>query len=256
MNVWRLILYPIASPFHNGNATRAIAIGGPFFLLAAVGLVYPLRHRYANGLRVGVVASFVFWFVPLAWTAFRSTNYASAAPFTIFAIFLAGLTLQALWERLPGWRPAIVAAAALQVVVLVAGYYPFYRDGLREAAWYFDGSPSSTSLKHALENQPIYRYFERQPGIPDRTRIYLAEGADKRLFRKATDYKFEGWSLHGLRLVNGLFKGVDMHELAPARVYLRGEIRGDPRVWARARRSTRSTSVTCSRPRQITSPRR
>src|SRR4029077_7907321 len=149
--------------------------------------------------------------------------------FTIFAIFLAGLTLQALWERLPGWRPAIVGGAGPPVVVRVAGYYPFYRDGLREAARYFDGSPSSTSLKHALENQPIYRYFERQPGI-DRTRIYLAEGADKRLFRKATDYKFEGWSLHGLRLVNGLFKGVDMHELAPARVYLRGEIRGDPRV--------------------------
>jgi hypothetical protein len=30
--------------------------------------------------------------------------------------------------------------------------------------------------------------------------------------------------------VNGLYKGVDMHEITPARVYLRGEIRGDPRV--------------------------
>ena len=229
MNLWRLIMYPITSPFHNGNSTRALAIGGPFVLLAALGLVYPLRQRYVNGLRAGVVVSFVMWFVPLGWTAFRSTNYASAAPFTIFAAPLAGLTLQALWERRPGWRPALVGLAALQVGALVAGFYPFYRDGLREAKRYFDGSSSSTSLKHALDNQPIYRYFERRPGI-GKTRVYLAAGADRRLFRKSVDYKFEGWPLHGLRLVNGLYKGVDMHEIAPARVYLRGEIRGDPRV--------------------------
>jgi hypothetical protein len=229
MNVWRLFMYPIAAPFHGGNAPRALAIGGPFFVLTAVGLVYPLRQRYVNGLRAGVVASFVFWFVPLSWSGFRSTNYASAAPFTIFAVFLAGLTLQALWRRLPSWRALLVAAAALQVAVLLAGYYPFYRDGLREARRYFDGSPSSTSLKRALENRPLYRYFEARPGIHD-TRVYMAAGADKRLFRKAADYKFAGWPLHALRMVNGLFKGVDMHELTPARVYLRGEIRGDPRV--------------------------
>ena len=229
MNVWRLFMYPVTAPFQGGNAPRALAIGGPFFVLTAIGLVYPLRHRYVNGLRAGVVASFAFWFVPLSWTSFRSTNYASAAPFTIFAVLLAGLTLQALWRRLPGWRPVLVAAAALQVAVLLAGYYPFYRDGLREARRYFDGSPSSTSLKRALDNQPLYRYFERQPGIRS-TRVYMAAGADKRLFRKAADYKFEGWPLHGLRVVNGLFKGVDMHELTPAGVYLRGEIRGDPRV--------------------------
>jgi hypothetical protein len=229
INVWRLIMYPITSPFHDGNSTRALAIGGPFFLLTALGLVYPLRHRYVNGLRAGVVVSFVLWFVPLGWTSLLSTNYAAAAPFTIFAVFLAGLTLQTLWKGRPGWHPALLALAALQVVVLVAGYYPFYRDGLQEARRYLDGSPSSRSLKRALENQPVYRYFEQQPGI-GQTRVYLAPGAEARLFRKAADYKFEGWSLHGLRLVNGLFKGVDMHEISPARVYLRGEIRGDPRV--------------------------
>jgi hypothetical protein len=229
MNVWRLVFYPLAAPFHGGNGPRALAIGGPFFLLTAIGLVYPLRHRYANALRAAVVASFVMWFVPLGWTAFRSTNYASAAPFTIFAVFLAGLTLQELWRSYPARRFLLAGAAALQVVVLLAGYYPFYRDGIREAKRYLDGSSSSTSLKHALDNQPIYRYFERLPGARD-TRVYMAAGADQRLFRKAVDYKFEGWPLHGLRLVNGLFKGVDMHELAPTRVYLRGEIRGDPRV--------------------------
>lgn len=229
MSFWRLFFYPISSPLHGGNNTRAVAIGGPFVLLAALGLIYPLRHRYANGLRVGLVASFVVWFIPLSWTHFRSTSYASGAPLSIFAIFLAALTVQALWERRAGWRPALVALVSLQVLALVAGYYPFYRDGLREAKRYLDGSPSSVSLKHALANQPIYRYFESRPGI-DRTRVYLAAGADKRMFRKAVDYKFEGWPLHGLRLVNGLYKGVDMHEIAPARVYLRGEIRGDPRV--------------------------
>jgi hypothetical protein len=229
LNVWRLVFYPITAPFHGGNNTRAIAIGGPFVLLAALGLVYPVRHRLVGALRAGVVASFVMWFVPLGWTSFRSTNYASAAPFTIFGVFLAALTLQALWERRVSLRPVLVALAALQVVAVVAGYYPFYRDGLREAKRYFQGSPSSVSLKRAFVNRPIYRYFEQRPGIAQ-TRIYLAAGADQRLFRKAADYKFEGWPLHGLRLVNGLYKGVDMHEIAPARVYLRGEIRGDPRV--------------------------
>jgi len=229
MNFWRLIMYPISSPFHDGNSVRALAIGGPFFLLTALGLGYPLRHRYVNGLRAGVVVSFVLWFVPLRWTAIRGGNFFDAAPFTIFAIFLAGLTLQALWNRFPRWRLALATVALLQVVVLVTGYYPFYRDGVSEAATYLRGSPSSHSLKQALKNQPIYAFFERQPGI-GRTRVYFAPGADHRLFRKTADYKFEGWPLHDLRLVNGLFKGVDMHEIAPAHVYLRGEIRGDARV--------------------------
>jgi hypothetical protein len=223
MNVWRLIFYPVNSPFHQGNATRAIAIGGPFFLLAALGLLYPLRHRYVNGLRAGVVVSFLFWFVPLHWSSILSTNYAAAAPFTIFAVFLAGLTLQALWQRFAQWRWVLVGAVGLQVLALVAGFYPYYRDEVNLAR------SSSHSLKRALENQPIYRYFEARPGIKD-TRVYLAPGADKRMFRKQADYKFEGWSLHGLRLVNGLFKGIDLHEFGPVKVYLRGEIRGDPRV--------------------------
>ena len=157
MNVWRLIFYPVDSPFHQGNATRAIAIGGPFFLLAALGLVYPLRHRYANSLRAGVVVLFLFWFVPLHWASFLSTNYAAAAPFTIFAVFLAGLTLQAVWRRFAEWRWVIVGAAGLQVLALVAGFYPYYRDEVRLAG-------STRSLNHALENQPIYRFFEARPG--------------------------------------------------------------------------------------------
>jgi hypothetical protein len=222
MNVWRLVFYPISSPFHQGNATRAIAIGGPIFLLAALGLVYPLRHRYANGLRAGVIVSFLFWFVPLHWSSILSTNYAAAAPFTIFAVFLAGLTLQALWQRFAAWRWALMGVVGLQVLALVAGFYPYYRDEVNRIG-------SRSSLKTALENQPIYRFFEARPDIRD-TRIYLAPGADKRLFRKNADYKFEGWQLHGLRLVNGLFKGIDLHEFAPVKVYLRGEIRGDSRV--------------------------
>ena len=227
MNVWRLVFYPISPP-HGTNATRAIAIGGPFVLLTALGLVYPLRHRYANGLRAGVVVSFLFWFVPLHWSTVLSTNYAAAAPFTIFAVFLAGLTLQALWQRFARWRWVLLGAVALQVVALVAGFYPYYRDEVNLAR------SSGHSLKRALENQPIYRYFEARPGIRD-TRVYLAAGADTRMFRKQADYKFEGWSLHGLRLVNGLYKGIDLNELSPVRVYLRGEIRGDPRVSDSAR---------------------
>jgi putative flippase GtrA len=229
MNVWRLLMYPISAPFHQGNNPRALAIGGPFFLLAAIGLVYPLRHRYANALRAAAAVSFVQWFVPVRWTAIRGGNFFSAAPFTIFAVFLAALTLQALWTRFARVRPLLVGAAALQVIALFAGFAPFYRDGLSQASAYFRGSPSSHTLKRVLENQPIYAYFERIDGIRN-TRVYFAPGADARMFREAWDYRFPGWPLHDLRLVNGLFKGIDMHEIAPARVYLRGEIRGDSRV--------------------------
>jgi len=120
MNVWRLIFYPISPPHGASNATRAIAIGGPFFLLAAIGLVYPLRHRYASSLRAGVVVSFLFWFVPLHWSSILSTNYAAAAPFTIFAVFLAGLTLQALWQRFARWRWVLLGAVGFVLLIACA----------------------------------------------------------------------------------------------------------------------------------------
>src|SRR2546429_7008817 len=175
MNVWRLILYPINSPFHNGNATRALAVGGPFFLLTALGLVYPLRHRYANSLRAGVVVSFLFWFVPLHWASFLSTNYAAAAPFTIFAVFLAGLTLQALWQRFEPWRWVLLGAVGLQVLALVAGFYPYYRDEVRLGR-------SGRSLTHPPDHQPVVRFFEGGPGVHG-TRVHMAPGAGKRLVR-------------------------------------------------------------------------
>jgi hypothetical protein len=100
---------------------------------------------------------------------------------------------------------------------------------MSEGAKLLNGAPSTHPLRHALENQPIYQFFERQPGIAG-TRVYLASGADARMFFKKPDYKFFGWSLHNLRVLNGFFKGIDMHEIAPGRLFMRGEIRGDPRI--------------------------
>jgi hypothetical protein len=58
----------------------------------------------------------------------------------------------------------------------------------------------------------------------------MAPGADERLFRTKQDYEFAGWSLHGLRLVNGIFKGIEMKELLPPDQKLKTKIKGDARI--------------------------
>ncbi len=210
MDFWRLFLYPIGSPWgDNGYTYRALVIGGPFMVLTLVGLLHPgMSHRYLNGLRTAVVVSFGLWFLPMHLLIIRSANFYAADPFTIFAVFLAGLCLQTLWRSRPSFRPALAALALVQLVVLVAGFYPFYDKSLNHARGYLADKASAESLKGALGNQPIYAFLEGRPGIRE-TRTYMTPGAEDRLYRNLTDYEFAAWSMHTLRLVNGGTRGPD-----------------------------------------------
>jgi len=219
MDWGRLFLYPFIREHE-----RAIALGGPFVVLGLVGFFYRgVTGRYVNGLRVGAAISFALRFVPVDVLTIRSANYFAADPFILFTIFLAALTAQTLWRRFPYIRVGLAAVALLQVYVLVDGFSPFYRAQLDRVAEYNRGQP--VSLKDSLKNQPIYKFIEGQPAIRD-TRIYIRSG---KLFGESSPdqpqaYKFAGWWLHDLRLANGLFKGIELNEFAPADSKLQGHI--------------------------------
>jgi hypothetical protein len=243
---WRLFFYPIDSPLSNeARGDRLIALGGPFVLLAVAGLVLVrlVRGRYTNGLRVGVVVCFVGWFVSIPIV---SGTWYSREPLMLFSIALAGLTLEALWANFPRYRPLLGLLAVLQVVVLAVGFYsPYYRHNLARAVHYLRGHENTPTLRTELKNQPIYRWFEQQPDHR-LTRAYMAPGAEDRLYRTLeslvnnnsadhTDYEFAGWSLHGLRLVNGHFKGTDLTELSPPDERLHSQLRAEPTLPRAAR---------------------
>jgi hypothetical protein len=227
MNAAQLFVYPIGAP--RAGDRGVVAIGGVFFLLAAFAMFYRgLTGRYVNALRIGAGVTFVFFFVPVETLTIRSANYFVADPFVIFAVLLAVLGLRTLWTRFPRTRPGLVLAVVLQIAAMAGGFAPFFRSNLSRAIDYGSGK-HVPSLRSALKNQPIYAFLERRSDHA-RTRAYLAPGAENRLFRSLTDYEFAAWPLHGLRLANGIFKGIELNELTPAKKKLKGEIRGDSRV--------------------------
>ncbi|HVW17044.1 MAG TPA: hypothetical protein VHB30_02235, partial [Solirubrobacteraceae bacterium] len=240
LDVWRLLLYPIHSPFGavGGGipADRLLTVGGPFLALAVAGLLARtrVRQRHADGLRVGVVVCFVAWFVNLP--VISGTWYARE-PFTLLAILLACLALQWLWEAFPRRRALLGALAGLELVALAAGFFSYWHADLVRAVDYLRGEVTPT-LRSTMRDQPLYAYFQ---GLPDHreTRVYMAPGAEGRLYRSLddlvhggpvanTDYEFAGWGLHGLRLLNGHFKGVDLSELQPVPDQLQSDIRAEP----------------------------
>lgn len=240
-NWWRLFFYPIASGFQEHDYRyRTVAIGGPFAILILVGLFWrALAGRHVNGLRAGVVASFVLWFIPIGWIPTRSGNMFSGYPLILFGVFLAGFTLQALWKRAraPWMRRGLLALVVLQVVALVAGFAPFYAYNARRAVEYLQGKPVLT-LRDALKSQPLYRFFEARPDV-HATRVYMAPGAEERLWRSLdtpewrkkgdrADYEFAAWSLNDLPLANGRFRGADMTELTPESTALDAQLRAEP----------------------------
>ncbi len=228
MDFARLFLYP----FHGSDrGFRLIAIGGPFVVLAIVGLVWRgVSQQHVNGLRAATAITFLAWFFPVHSISALTGNWYFGQSFSFFAIVLAGITAQALWARFPGYRLGLLAVGALQVAVLVWGFYPTYRGQAERASDYAHGRPA-TSLKNTFEDQPLYAYFEQRPDHAS-TRVYMAAGARDRLWRTLVDYHFVGWQLHGLRLVNGHFRGIDVHELQQQKETLHGEIRGEPSLWA------------------------
>jgi hypothetical protein len=221
-----LFLYPIT---HYRDDYRLIAVGGPFMVLAVIGLFHRRGRQRADGLRLAAVVSFLGWFVPAAWLPVLSGTWFFRDPFTLFAIVLAGLTLQRLWDTLPAWRPVLLVASGLQVVALAGGFFPLYRDNLAHAVDYLQGRNVAT-LRNAFKNRDLYAYFERRPDHAS-TRIYLTSGAEDHLFRsRLMDYEFAAWGFHGLRLVNGHFRGIDIHELVPVKERLHSEITGKAKL--------------------------
>jgi len=226
-DLWRVFFYPLHSPFGDSTApsNRLLAIGGPFALLVLLGL-FRATGRYVAGLRLVVIVTFAAWFVPLHWLPVLSGNFLTRDPLILFGVLLAGLTLERLWRDWPSRRNLLLGASVLQVVVLVVGFSPSYRSSLQRWRDFRDGN-TSVSLKGSLANQPIYRYFEGLTGIHG-TRVFLAPQAEDRLWRHRGDYEYAGWSLQGLRLVNGDFRGIDLHEFAPDPYTLHGSIRANP----------------------------
>jgi hypothetical protein len=210
---------------------RTVAFGLPFVILVLAGLVWrPVATRYGWGLRAAVVVSFVAWFMPIEWFSVLSANYLFGQPLTLFAVLLAGVTLQKLWMRLPRLRPALVALAAVQVAIVGWGFYDgYYRHTLRDARSFLAGQDVKT-LKNTFENQPIYRFFEARPDHGS-TRVLMSPGATVRLFRTLTDYQWSAWAWHGLRMVNTHVRGVDVSEFQYTKEGLHGEIRGQPGLW-------------------------
>jgi hypothetical protein len=222
---------------------RTVAFGLPFVLLTLVGLVWrPVARPFGWGLRAAVVVSFVGWFLPVSWLSVLSGNYHFGQPLTLFAIILAGITLQKLWERRPGLRPGLVALAVIQVALVGWGFYDgYYRSGFRDATHYLDGSGAKT-LRNTFKNQPIYRYFEQRPDHAS-TRVLMSNGANPRLFRTLSDYQWSAWAWHGLRLVNTHVRGVDVSEFQKTKEALHGEIRGQVGLWEGPDNLERTNSV-------------
>jgi hypothetical protein len=233
MNFPALLLYPISASEHY----RLLAIGGPFMVLAAIGLVYRrVSQRHLNGFRAAALVSFVSWFFLASVIFSLSGNWYTREPFTLFAVFLAGSTLQVLWDEFPHYRLVLGAAAGLQVLVLVAGFSTYYRRDFTRAVDYMRGRATPT-LQTVFENQPLYSYFEKRPDRRS-TRVYMAPRAENRLWGlndnlwhktgTSADYEFAGWSLHGLRLVNARFKGVNLKEFTGRKQTIDVDFRADP----------------------------
>ena len=225
MNWASLLFYPIPSREHG---YRLLAIGGPFFVLTIVGICWLslLRGAHVNALRIAAVFSFFAWFFVAKLITPMAGNYFFRDPFSLFAILLSGLTLQALWQRYSLARPLLLLAAAVQIAALVWGFYPLYRLDAQLSLDYLRGK-LAPSVRAEMDDQPIYRYFEQ---LPDRTttRAYIAGSANDRITRSRADYEFAAWGLRGLRLVNGHFRGTDMSSLLPVKETLLSEIFADP----------------------------
>jgi hypothetical protein len=217
--------------YAGAHGARNVAFGGPFVALVLLGLLW-IRDspRYVWGLRLAVVVSFVAWFVPVRWDPVISGNWHYGQSITLFSILLAGVALQQLWEGFPRLRPAMLAVAGLQMVILAYGFYrDFYHPRLEQTQSYLNGTPVET-LKNTFKNQEIYRYFEQRPDHSS-TRVLMTLGARDRLWRTLTDYQWPAWGWHGLRLVNGQLRGVDVSEFQETKEALHGEIRGEQSLW-------------------------
>jgi hypothetical protein len=213
------------------HGTRKVAYGAPFVALVVIGLLWVRNSpRYAWGLRMAVLVSFVAWFLPVGWNPVVSSNWLYGHPFTLFSIFLAGVALQRLWEKFPRIRLALVAVAAVQLAIVAYGFNrDFYNPRLDQARSYLNGAPVET-LKNTFKNQEIYRYFEQRPDHSS-TRVLMTLGARDRLWRTLTDYEWSNWQWHGLRLVNVHTRGVELSEFEETKEALHGEIRGEQSLW-------------------------
>lgn len=208
---------------------RDMLIGGPFALLWLIGLVAPaVPIRFRRELAIGSIAVLLLWRLPATVSPVFSTNWQLRDPLTLFAVLLAGGTLQWIhgqWRRGFAWS---VSLAAAQVLVVCATLAPFWgrmlRDGLRSRGT--DGVPV---VRSSFRPRPFLDELERA-GARRGERIYLSPWAEAYMGRSPALFDFAHFLPRDMRVINGVFKGVDAHACYPNRFQMTGWIEGSAAI--------------------------
>lgn len=234
LNAWTLWMWPLKSPW-SGNSTwfeylrsvyRNIALGGPYALLACIGLVYRAATPVGAALAWGILACLGFWFLPPSMSEIFAANYQIRDPLVVFAILLAGLAFTRLWASWPKTRKALIALACLQIVILCAGYAPFWWSGIGQGLAYWRGEPAR-SLYHVFDSSVLRQAVAvRDPAAAGR--IAMSPEAEKQMFRSLTPHHFAAFALSGHKILNAYLKGVSYQEVYPNRFKMTGQIKSSP----------------------------
>ena len=195
---------------------RGVFFGGPFAVLALVGLVW-LGRQHAD-LAIGAVLSAGLLFTPLLPLTFLS-RYQFRDPALLCAIPLAAVTADALLRRRRG-RAVAAALLALQCAAVVLAVMPFLRPlwgaGLRQAALARGATAATVVVDRLLSATAAPGRMAYAPQvdyeISERGWLPLGFGVNALAYR-------------GLSIVNGSFKAVSTDVLWPDERLFYGRVR-------------------------------
>jgi hypothetical protein len=204
-------------PLSRFEGTRLLWFGGPFFVLAAAGIV--LAWRTHLDLVVTVLLSAVLLFGDLVPTPIVSARYQFRDPLTLAAILLAGVALDRLMRR-SSTRWIGHAVIATQMAVVTAAAWPrvghaFEPEGTEAMA--FRGATASTPLVDRLESL-----------LPANVRVVYSPRVDHEVAERALlrdGFGLNALAYRGIAVVNGSFKSASTAPIWPDDRLFYGRIR-------------------------------
>ncbi len=219
----------IATQLHEYNlrmGNRLISFGAPFAAVSLVALPWSLRKP------VGAVALVVPFLVLGALYLFRfdflyvviSTAQGLREPLIVLGILVAGAALGRLWARSACAKRVVVAICLAQTVAIVVGALPFWWQYASAGRADISGRPF---LGNVLKSSAVIDRVKKTIG-DDNGRVFLSERVEASIGSGALmgqGLSQNSLPYHGVRVVNGVFKGISYREFCPDPQLMYGAIR-------------------------------
>lgn len=214
----RLVAYPLVLGDYL-NSYRNTAIGPILFFLFLLSFKVSPHKSSTRGFGFAAIACLILLLLPPKWMIVLSSVTFIRDLISIYIVLIAFNLLQ---HFVPDKKNLVYLVVLTNTILLFWGASYFWCELLKSGMDYFRHKDRSLSVRQILDDKPLYAALAQLDG---NERVVISPKLFDVLIRSRKHTHFFGFAKRKVRVIQGEFRGVDLHSIHPNDFLMHGAIR-------------------------------